>query len=36
VVWGNQDAIDQRLAGLGRSRDLTEWFAQWEAEGMPR
>jgi len=27
VVWGNQDAIDHRLAGLGESRPLTEWFA---------
>jgi Fe-S-cluster containining protein len=26
VVWGNQDAIDQRLAGLGESRPLTEWL----------
>ena len=27
VVWGNHDAIDQRLIGLGESRPLTEWFA---------
>ena len=27
VVWGNHDAIDQRLNGLGESRPLTEWFA---------
>ena len=27
VVWGNHDAIDQRLKGLGESRPLTEWFA---------
>jgi len=27
VVWGNQDAIDHRLAGLGETRPLTEWFA---------
>jgi Fe-S-cluster containining protein len=27
VVWGNHDAIDQRLTGLGESRPLTEWFA---------
>ncbi len=26
VVWGNHDAIDQQLAGLGESRALTEWF----------
>lgn len=32
VVWGNHDAIDQRLAGLGESRPLTEWFAEWERE----
>lgn len=30
VVWGNHDAIDQRLTGLGESRPLTEWFARWE------
>lgn len=30
VVWGNQDAIDHRLRGLGDSLDLTEWFARWE------
>lgn len=27
VVWGNHDAIDRQLAGLGESRALTEWFA---------
>ena len=26
VVWGNHDAIDQRLAGLGEVRALDEWF----------
>ncbi len=26
VVWGNHDAIDRRLAGLGESRSLVEWF----------
>ena len=26
VVWGNHDAIDNRLAGLGEKRPLTEWF----------
>ena len=25
VVWGNHDAIDRRLAGLGETRSLTEW-----------
>lgn len=30
VVWGNHDAVDQRLAGLGEVRPLTEWLAQWE------
>ncbi|MRR52109.1 MAG: YkgJ family cysteine cluster protein [Rhodocyclaceae bacterium] len=32
VVWGNHDAIDQRLAGMGESRPLTEWFAAWKPE----
>ena len=32
VVWGNHDAIDQRLAGLGEVRSLSEWFARWESE----
>ena len=26
VVWGNHDAIDQRLAELGETRALTAWF----------
>ena len=30
VVWGNHDAIDHRLAGLGEARALTEWFADWQ------
>ena len=30
VVWGNHDAIDQRLAGLGETRALTDWFERWE------
>lgn len=30
VVWGNHDAIDQRLAALGESRPLTEWFERWQ------
>lgn len=32
VVWGNHDAIDQQLAGLGESRVLTEWFECWERQ----
>lgn len=31
VVWGNHDAIDLRLAGLGKSLKLTEWFQRWES-----
>lgn len=31
VVWGNHDVIDRQLGGLGESRALTEWFAQWHA-----
>lgn len=27
VIWGNHDAIDQRLAGLGETRSLGEWLA---------
>ena len=34
VVWGNHDAVDQRLAGLGEPRALTEWFACWDAAGV--
>lgn len=30
VVWGNHDAIDRRLAGLGEIRPLTDWFECWE------
>ncbi|MDD4928901.1 MAG: YkgJ family cysteine cluster protein [Gallionella sp.] len=29
VVWGNHDAIDRRLANLGESRALTDWFECW-------
>ena len=29
VVWGNHDAIDQQLAGLGESRALNDWFERW-------
>lgn len=32
VVWGNHDAVDQRLASLGESRPLTAWFAAWERD----
>jgi Fe-S-cluster containining protein len=31
VVWGNQDAIDQRLKCTGETRELTLWFADWKA-----
>lgn len=31
VVWGNHDAIDRQLAGLGERRALTEWFKSWGA-----
>lgn len=31
VVWGNHDAIDQELNGLGDSRALTTWFSAWLA-----
>ncbi len=31
VVWGNHDAVDQQLAGLGEVRALSEWFARGEA-----
>lgn len=30
VVWGNHDAIDQRLARLGESRAVTAWFTEWQ------
>lgn len=29
VVWGNHDAIDHRLTGLGEIRALTDWFERW-------
>jgi hypothetical protein len=29
VVWGNHDAIDQRLTGMGEIRALTDWFERW-------
>jgi len=28
VVWGNHDAVDQRLGKMGESRALTEWFGR--------
>jgi Fe-S-cluster containining protein len=31
VVWGNHDAVDQRLAGLGDSHGLHEWFERWQS-----
>jgi Fe-S-cluster containining protein len=31
VVWGNHDAIDHRLAGLGETRALTDWFERWDS-----
>lgn len=34
VVWGNHDAIDHHLAGLGDARPLSEWFARWQ-DGKP-
>ena len=32
VVWGNHDAIEHRLGGLGENLALTEWFQHWENE----
>ena len=32
VIWGNHDVIDRQLNALGDSRDLTEWFALWNAD----
>jgi Fe-S-cluster containining protein len=32
VVWGNHDAIDHRLGGLGEALALTAWFERWENE----
>lgn len=31
VVWGNHDAIDHRLARLGETRALTDWFERWDS-----
>ncbi|WP_020562446.1 YkgJ family cysteine cluster protein [Methylosarcina fibrata] len=33
VVWGNQDAVDRRLQGLGETHELTEWFCRWQKDG---
>jgi len=33
VVWGNHDAVDRRLAELGETRELTEWFERWVGGG---
>ena len=30
VVWGNHDAIDHRLAGLGEIRALSDWLERWD------
>jgi Fe-S-cluster containining protein len=30
VVWGNQNTIDRQLKRLGDSKDLTQWFADWQ------
>ncbi len=35
VVWGNQDSIDRRLAGLGKTEALTEWFAALVTHDVP-
>lgn len=35
VVWGNHDAIDRRLTGLGESRPLTAWFSDWKRDSLP-
>ena len=32
VLWGNHDAIDQRLTAMGESRSLNEWFERWDSE----
>ena len=33
VVWGNHDAIELRLAGLGETLGLAEWFGRWASGG---
>lgn len=32
VVWGNHEAVERELAGMGEVRALTEWFAAWQEE----
>ncbi|MDP5238026.1 YkgJ family cysteine cluster protein [Uliginosibacterium sp. 31-16] len=32
VVWGNHEAVERELAGMGEVRPLTEWFARWQGE----
>ena len=34
VVWGNNDAIDQRLKQTGEMRELTAWFADLQVIAM--
>ena len=29
VVWGNHEVIDHRLAAMGETRSLSEWFQRW-------
>lgn len=35
VIWGNQEAIERRLAALGETRTLVEWFADEGSGGPP-
>ncbi|MGR9051639.1 MAG: YkgJ family cysteine cluster protein [Gammaproteobacteria bacterium] len=32
VVWGNQDAIEQKLKATGEIRELPLWLADWKIE----
>lgn len=32
VVWGNHEAVERELAGMGEVRALTGWFAAWQEE----
>ena len=36
VIWGNHDAVDRRLARLGETRALTDWFSGWRAGDVGR
>lgn len=36
VVWGNHDAIDRQLAGMGESRSLTACFEGWPSGSGPQ